>query len=95
MANRFSADFLRRLRNEIPINKLIALGLGLPNKIADGYFRFQCPVCREFNTSTNPKTNLARCFTCKRNFNTIDMTMIVNICDFKEAVEYLHGYLQN
>ena len=44
--------------SKIPINKLIALGLGLPNKSADGYFRFQCPVCREFNTATNPKTNL-------------------------------------
>lgn len=80
---------LRRLRNDIPINALIADLLDLPNKMSEGYFRFLCPVCREFLTATNPKTNLARCFRCDVNFNPIDMVMVVKQMNFREAVEYL------
>jgi len=80
---------LRKLRNDIPINALIADLLDLPNKMSEGCFRFLCPVCREFVTATNPKTNLARCFRCERNFNPIDMVMVVKQMNFREAVEYL------
>lgn len=89
MKKRFSGDMLRRLRNDIPINALIADLLDLPNKMSEGYFRFLCPVCREFLTATNPKTNLARCFRCDVNFNPIDMVMVVKQMNFREAVEYL------
>jgi len=89
MKKRFSGDMLRKLRNDIPINALIADLLDLPNKMSEGYFRFLCPVCREFVTATNPKTNLARCFRCERNFNPIDMVMVVKQMNFREAVEYL------
>ncbi len=61
----------------------------MPSKTTEGYFRFLCPVCNEFNTATNPKTNLARCFGCRRNFNPIDMVMVVKRMNFKDAVEYL------
>ena len=94
MTKRYSKRFLRTLRNQIPIATLIADFLYLPNKASEGYFRFLCPNCSEFNTATNQKTNLARCFSCKKNFNTIDIVMAVNHVCFKDAVEYLNGIVR-
>ena len=91
MTRRYSKQTLRRLRNEIPIANLIADFLQLPCKITDGFFRFLCPLCSEFLTATNPKTNLARCFRCEQNFNPIDMVMVVNRCNFLQAVDFLEG----
>ena len=85
----YSKELLARLRNEIPISVVIGDILDMPSKTTEGYFRFLCPVCNEFNTATNPKTNLARCFGCRRNFNPIDMVMVVKRMNFKDAVEYL------
>ena len=65
----------------------------MPNKEIEGFFRFLCPLCREFNTATNPKTNLARCFRCKRNFNPIDLVMVVERCGFLDAVRFLEPLL--
>jgi hypothetical protein len=89
MSYRYSKDLLRRLRNDIPVAQLIKDVLDLPSKMSEGYLRFLCPLCSEFNSATNPKTNLARCFRCKRNFNPIDMVMIVRGCNFMEAVKFL------
>ncbi len=77
MAQRFLKDELFRLRNHIPINDVIVRVLDLPSKTRDGYLRFLCPICSEFMTACNPKTNLARCFRCERNFNPIDLVMVV------------------
>lgn len=85
----YSKKELYELRNRIPITVVIADVLNIPSKMIDGYFRFLCPLCSEFMTATNPKTNLARCFRCQKNFNPIDITMIVNKYTFKEAVEDL------
>jgi len=93
MAPRFSPTYLRRLRNEIPIRDLIADILDVPCKVSEGHFRFLCPRCREFNTATNPKTNLARCFRCAENFNPIDVTMLEKRYDFLEAVAFLEQFL--
>jgi DNA primase len=93
MAKRYSKNLLRRLRNEIPIAILISDLLKWPNKVSEGYFRFLCPICSEFNTATNQKTNLARCFRCKKNFNPIDMVMEVKRVGFVDAVEYLNEIL--
>ena len=87
--NRIAADRLRQLRNNISIADLIQGNLGLPWKHSEGYFRFLCPLCNEFHTATNPKTNLARCFRCNQNFNPIDIVMIVERCSFREAVRFL------
>lgn len=89
MNQRYSKILLRKLRNDIPVDLLIADILKQPNKISEGYFRFLCPVCGEFMTAVNPKTNLARCFSCKRNFNPIDMVMSVKTYSFIQAVDYL------
>jgi len=91
MRKEYSKAMLRRLRNEIPIATLIADVLDVPSKISEGYFRFLCPKCSEFITATNPKTNLARCFRCEININTIEMVMIAKHFNFKEAVEFLDG----
>ena len=91
MRERFSADLLRQLRNDIPIHRLIGDVLGIPSKISEGYFRFLCPLCSDFNTATNPKTNLARCFRCERNFNPIDIVMLDKHLNFVEAVANLRG----
>ena len=90
MDKRYSKNFLRMLRNEIPIAILISDLLKMENKVSEGYFRFLCPICSEFNTATNQKTNLARCFRCEKNFNTIDMVMQVKRVGFIDAVEYLN-----
>jgi DNA primase len=81
---------LRQLRNEIDIAELIRQ-LGIPSKNHDGYFRFLCPICHEFNTATNPKTNLARCFRCSKNFNPIDLIVIVEHVSFLDAVTLLRS----
>jgi DNA primase len=89
MSNRLPPEMLRRLRNEIPITLVIAEFLKLPTKVSEGNFRFLCPLCTEFITATNPKTNLARCFLCEKNFNPIDMVMVVKQISFSKAVDYL------
>ncbi|RLC32904.1 MAG: DNA primase [Deltaproteobacteria bacterium] len=76
------------LRNDIPVDNLIGK-LGIPSKVSEGYFRFSCPVCRGFDTGVNPKTNLARCFACEKNYNTIDLVMLVKRSDFIHSVKYL------
>ena len=93
MAKRYSKEFLTRLRNQIPIVILISDLLELPNKVSEGYFRFLCPICSEFNTATNQKTNLARCFRCEKNFNPIDMVIEVKGVGFIDAVQYLNEIL--
>ena len=91
MHRRFSPATLRKLRNNIPIARLIGDVLGIPCKIREGYFRFLCPLCSDFNTATNPKTNLARCFKCEKNFNPIDIVMLDKRLNFVEAVAFLNG----
>ena len=95
MKRHFSSQQLFMLRNHIPINTLIEKHLKLPSKFSEGFFRFLCPLCNEFQTATNPKTNLARCFRCERNFNTIDMVMIYKGLKFVDGVKYLKVILNN
>lgn len=93
MAKRFSSDELFELRNRIPINTLIKEILLIPCKTSEGYFRFLCPVCNEFQTATNLATNLGRCFRCEKNFNPIDLVMLVRASDFRQSVAFLKGEL--
>ena len=95
MKKRFSAQELFELRNSIPINTVIAELLALPSKTTEGLFRFLCPICHEFQTATNPGTNLARCFVCQKNFNPIDLVMLVKKTGFIESVTYLKTVLDN
>ena len=93
MPKRYSDGYLRTIRNDVPIGNVIADLLNQPAKVRDGYFRFLCPLCNDFETATNPRTNLARCFRCGRNFNAIDFVMLVKRCNFREAVAELGEYV--
>ena len=86
--SRVSAQRLRFLRNEVPIAALIQ-HLGLPVHYRSRLLRFVCPLCSGSDTATNAATNLARCFRCKKNFNPIDLVMILNGCSFLDAVTFL------
>ena len=88
MTRHFSSELLRSLRNDFPITRVLEV-LDLPVKISDGYARFPCPRCGEFNTATRRETNLARCFRCAENFNPIDLVMLVRRLNFIDAVEFL------
>lgn len=92
---RFSKQELHALRNHIPISFLIDSVLGIPSRTTEGVFRFLCPSCNEFTTAVNPETNLARCFRCQKNFNTIDLVMLVKKADFLNAVRFLKKYQEN
>ena len=89
------ADLLRRLRNDLPMPVTVAtLGRdGPPSKIIEGYFRFLCPNCGEMRATVNPRTNLAHCFCCQRNFNNIDLLIALGY-DFRTAVALLERWLK-
>lgn len=91
--NKLKSDYLRKIRNNIPINIVIADFLKLEWKSTKSYFKFICPLCKSYNTTVYCKTNLARCFECNKNYNTIDITMIVKRCNFLDAVHFLDNYL--
>jgi hypothetical protein len=75
------------------INFLIKDILEIPSKVSEGHLRFLCPICSEFNTATKLETNLARCFRCERNFNTIEMVMVTKNLDFIKSVRFLQNLL--
>lgn len=89
MANHYAASFLRSLRNRIPIDAVIVDVLRMDIRQDKTLLRFRCPLCDRFHTATNPKTNLARCFDCEKNFNPIDLVIVVTQCSFVDAVERL------
>lgn len=93
MPERLSKSHLRELRNRVEIIPLIADVLEVLYKTHDGRFRFMCPLCHDFDSAVNTDTNLARCFRCQRNFNPIDMVMIVKRYSFIQAVRYLQPML--
>ena len=89
MSKHYTADFLRMLRNQIPIDEVITDLLNLKIRNVNAILRFRCPLCGNFHTATKHETNLARCFDCQKNFNPIDLVMTVQKCSFVDAVELL------
>lgn len=89
MSKHYSKDFLRMLRNQIPIDEVIIDLLNLEVQNDHQILRFRCPLCDNFHTATNHETNLARCFDCKINFNPIDLVITVGKCGFLDAVKTL------
>ena len=87
-------DLLRRIRNDLPMAVAIAaLGRdGPPSKLRDGRFCFLCPHCNEMLAYVNPCNNLAHCFHCGTNLNTIDLMRMVGF-DFTTSVELLERWL--
>ena len=93
MAKYFPRQLLFRLRNEIPLERVITELLSWPGKRREGRFVFVCPRCGESLTAVNPRTNLGRCFRCGENFNAIDFVMLATGRDFVAAVEFLTNFL--
>ena len=89
MEKRFSSTDLCALRNLIPIREVIETILCIPSKEVEGVFRFLCPCYRESQTAVNLRTNLSRCFLCKKNFNTIEIFMADRHTSFVKAVSAL------
>jgi hypothetical protein len=91
MSKHYPDNLLRDLRNHIPIDTVIIdmLRLDLRRNDKETLLRFRCPLCDKFHTATNLKTNLARCFDCEKNFNSIDLVMAAAQCGFVDAVELL------
>ena len=95
MTNRcLSSSQLYALRNEISVGMLIEKTLSIPCRVTEGCFRFLCPLCNGFDTAVNPRTNLARCFSCETNFNTIDLVMLIRQADFVQSVKFLQSIHQ-
>lgn len=89
----YSKRALRVLRNNINIDRLI-FDLKIPVKPAeDNYLRFCCPLCQNHHTATDLRTNLARCFDCRKSFNPIDLVILSRDCSFIEAVRFLLPFL--
>jgi hypothetical protein len=89
MNRRFSDRQLYTVRNNIPIRHVIENMLSIPSETVRGVFRFRCPVCEGRHTAIKPDTNLSRCFHCQRNFNAVDLCMLVKRMDFVESVTFL------
>jgi DNA primase len=85
---------LRRLRNDLPMAVVIAAldREGPPSKMREGRFVFLCPHCGEMLAYVNPRTNLAHCFACDQNLNTIDLLRMSGY-DFRSAVALLERWL--
>jgi hypothetical protein len=84
----FSKPLLYQLRNEVDIHWLITEKLQLQRRF-NKIWRFQCPLCGQFNTATQMKNNLARCFDCSNNFNTIDLVIYSKKLNFAPSVQFL------
>ena len=89
MNRRFSSRELAFLRNDIPMERVVVSFLALQHRHDSDKLRFACPLCGGLDTSIQPKTNLARCFSCKRNFNPIEMVMAHMKLGFVESVHWL------
>lgn len=83
--NPIPSKCLRILRNDVPVLAVI-FALRIPTKKRGTRLTFRCPDCGGFQTATNPRTNLARCFSCERNFNPIELVMAERGSSFLEAV---------
>lgn len=88
MSGRVPPEMLRALRNELGIDSVI-FALEIPWRRDDMKLRFICPQCHELDTSVHSKENLGRCFSCRRNFNSIDLVMAKKEYPFRRAVDWL------
>ena len=88
----FTKQQLFQVRNEIDIDWLISDKLNLDRQF-NGMWRFRCPLCQQLNTATQKKTNLARCFSCQQNLNTIDLVIYTKKINFVPSVRFLLALL--
>ena len=87
----YSKNLLWDLRTKLPMQFVLMNlenVLQIPFKESEGFIRFLCPSCNEMQSTINPKNNLSHCFSCKKNFNNIDLLMF-NGYSFSSSVEML------
>ena len=89
----FTKQQLFQVRNDIDIDWLINEKLQIERQF-NRIWRFQCPICQQFNTATQKKNNLARCFSCQKNFNTIDLVIYSKKVNFVPGVQFLLSLLE-
>jgi len=94
LMKRFSKKELFEIRNFIPIQDLMK-DLQIPSIIENDIFRFLCPICNGYNTSIKYDTNLARCFNCNENFNTIEIAMKIRKTGFVDNIKFLKQYISD
>jgi len=88
----FTKQQLFQVRNEIDIDWLINEKLNIERQF-NGACRFRCPLCQQLNTATQKQTNLARCFSCQKNFNPIDIVIYTKKINFVPSVRFLLSLL--
>ena len=54
----FPKDFLRMLRNQVPIDTVITSFLNMEARTSHNLLRFKYPLCGHFHTAVNPKIGL-------------------------------------
>jgi len=91
---KFSKKELYEIRNFIPIQNLMK-DLQVPSIQENDVFRFLCPICMGYNTAIKYDTNLARCFNCHENFNTIEIAMKTRTTGFVDNIKFLKQYLSD
>lgn len=91
MSREFTRELLFQVRNGIAVTELIK-ELKIPHHKEGENLIFNCPVCGQANTGVLVRKNLCRCFDCQRNFNTIDLVLLVTERKFKESIQYLIDY---
>ena len=85
---RYDDELLRRLRNEIPIARLIQ-HLRWPCKTRDGKFVFLCPRCQETESAVNPEPIWDVASTAKPTSIRSTSRSLPGKCEFRHAVEHL------
>lgn len=95
MNKQFSKEFLFKVRNSINLEAVISEVLEIHSFTENGIFRFRCSNCRTLSATVNSKNNLARCFSCCKNFNNIDLVIKEKNIKFKSAVDLLVKFQKN
>jgi predicted RNA-binding Zn-ribbon protein involved in translation (DUF1610 family) len=91
MTRRFSSAELKFLRNRVPIDRVVETLFGASIQDSNGKRRFACPICGGLDTSVNAVHNLARCFSCRRNVNPIELVMHQLKISFVDSVKWLQS----
>ena len=91
MTPRFSSGELEFLRNRVPIDRVVEILFGASIQYSNAKRRFACPICGGLDTSINAGHNLARCFSCQRNFNPIELVMNQLNIGFVDSVKWLQN----
>ena len=85
---KITPEELRRLRNDVPV-ELVFDELRLDSRWRGQRREFRCPKCYGMHVAVHDRVNLARCFRCQRNYNPIDLLMLVPGLKFPDAIRHL------